>query len=219
MANPSGQQEIMEKKRKKLLHLLHQKSYQFRPDPPFTLASGKKSPFYIDSKPTMHDPEGKALIGEVVFNIIKDLEVDAVGGLTMGADPIAIATSLISFQKGKPIKSFSVRKAAKEHGTGKRIEGDIRSGERVVIVDDVITTGNSVIDAIKAAQDFGLKILKVIVLVDRQEEGGAEKIKKWADLDAIFNLSQLKELDAGEENSPRRTPSSADRPAYQVLRR
>ena len=196
MPNPS--EKDMEKKRQKLLRLLHQKSYQFRPDPPFTLVSGKKSPFYIDSKPTMHDPEGKALIGEAVFDLIKDLEVDAIGGLTMGADPIAIATSLISFQKGKPIKSFSVRKAAKDHGTGKRIEGDMRPGERVVIVDDVVTTGNSVIEALKAAQDFGLKILKAVVLVDRQEEDGAETIKKWADLEVVFTISQLKELDAGK---------------------
>jgi orotate phosphoribosyltransferase len=211
----------MERKRKKLLRLLHQKSYQFRTDPQFTLASGKKSPYYIDSKPTMHDPEGKTLIGEIVFDIVKEIEVDAIGGLTMGADPIAIATSLISFQKGKPIKSFSVRKTAKEHGTGKRIEGEIRTQERVVIVDDVITTGNSVIDAIKAAREFGLEILKVIVLVDRQEQGGAEEIRKWADLDAIFTLSQLKEFDieACEGNSPKRTLSRGNRPAYSALRR
>jgi orotate phosphoribosyltransferase len=206
----------MERKRKKLLHLLRQKSYQFCPDPPFTLVSGKKSPYYIDSKPTMHDPEGKTLIGEIVFEMVKNLKVDAIGGLTMGADPVAIAASLISFQKGKPIKSFSVRKTAKEHGTGKRIEGEIQPGARVVIVDDVITTGNSVIDAIKATKELGLEIIEVIVLVDRQE-GGRENIEKYAPVNAIFTLQDFKGPEAHEGHSERRTTSKPAKSAYSAM--
>lgn len=202
-----------------LLHLLRKKSYQFRLTPLFTLASGNKSPYYIDCKATMHDPEGKALIGEIFFEKIKNLKIDAIGGLTMGADPIAISTSLISYQKGVPIKSFSVRKEVKGHGTAKRVEGEVQPGNRVIIVDDVITTGKSVIEAIEAAQDFGLEIVKVIVLVDRQEERGFDKIKAGIpDTEAIFTLTDLKDLKAHARDSQTRVASAADRKPYQALR-
>jgi orotate phosphoribosyltransferase len=117
--------------------------------------------------------------------------VEAVGGLTMGADPIAYATSLISFQKNTPIKSFSVRKTPKGHGTGKRLEGDLRRGDRVVVVEDVITSGGSVISAIQAAREEGLDIVQVIVLVDR-EEGGREAVEKLGvPLQVVFTLPEL----------------------------
>jgi orotate phosphoribosyltransferase len=198
----------METLKNRLLDLFRKKSYQFRNDPPFTLASGRKSPHYVDCKPTMHDPEGKELIGNIIFDLIKNEGVDAVGGLTMGADPIAISASLISYQKKMPIKSFSVRKDLKDHGTKKRIEGDMHPGERVVIVDDVITTGGSVIDAIIAVQEYGLEIVKVIVLVDR-EEGGREKIENFVPrVESVFTLSQLKDSE-NHANHPTKRPSSS----------
>lgn len=199
----------MENLKAKLLCLLHAKSYKYRNNPPFKLASGRLSPYYVDCKPTMHNAEGKELIGEIIFDRIKNEGITAVGGLTMGADPIASAVSLISYQKGNPINSFSVRKTPKDHGIIRRVEGDIQPGERVVIVDDVITTGMSVVDAIKATQDFGLKIVMVMVLVDR-EEGGREEIEKWIPhVESVFKLSELREQDEckGKGNSIQRTLS------------
>ncbi len=185
--------------RDQLLGLLRQKSFRYRADPPFQLVSGRTSPYYVDCKPVMHDPQGKALIGAVVFAMIKDLEVAAIGGLTMGADPIAYATSLISYQQGQPIKSFSVRKTPKGHGTGKLIEGDLKPGERVVIVEDVITTGSSALAAVKAAREEGLLVLKVIALVDREEGGREALIQAVPEVEAVFTLSDLKGSSLGPE--------------------
>jgi len=205
----------MERIKKRLLRLLHKKSYRYSETPPFTLSSGRQSSFYIDCKPTMHDPKGKALIGEIVYNKIKNLGIAGVGGLTMGADPIAISTSLISYQKGKGIKSFSIRKASKGHGTARRIEGEMQPGEKVVIVDDVITSGNSVIEAIKAAEDYGLKVIKVIILVDRKEEGGRQRIEELVpNVESIFTVSDLERFESDETNSSTRSLSRPTQPAY-----
>ena len=183
-------------KKQRLLTLLHRLSYKYSEAPLFTLTSGRQSPFYIDGKKTTHHAEGKFLVGELIYDLIKDLQVGAVGGLTMGADPMAVAASLISYLHGQQIHSFSVRKAAKEHGTRKRIEGPVQPGDRVVIVEDVITTGSSVIDAIQAARDYGLEIAAVIVLVDR-EEGGAENIRQHLpNLVALCTVSELRRQDA-----------------------
>ncbi len=195
----------IENNKKRLLSLLVEKSFRYREDPPFKLASGKESPFYIDCKPTTNNAESLTLIGEILFDRIQGLAVDAIGGLTMGADPIAHATSMTSHLKGKPVNSFCVRAKPKYHGIPKMVEGDVRNGERVIIVDDVITTGGSTIRAIEAAKDFGLQVVKVIVLVDR-EEGGKEAIEKLgARVEAVFTLTELKELAANEP-----TPSKGD---------
>jgi orotate phosphoribosyltransferase len=166
----------------------------------------------------MHDPKGKALIGEIVYDKIKNLGIAAVGGLTMGADPIAISTSLISYQKGKGIKSFSIRKAAKGHGTARRIEGEMQPGEKVVIVDDVVTSGNSVIEAIKAAEDYGLKVIKVIILVDRKEEGGRQRIEELVpNVESIFTVLDLERFESDEKNSSTRSLSRPTQPAYPTM--
>ena len=159
-----------------LIALIRLKSYRYSDNPPFTLASGRKSNFYFNCKPTTLDPEGMNLIGEIIFDMLKDTDITAAGGLTLGADPIANALSVISYQKGKPIKSFIVRKDAKDHGTKSAIEGNVQSGEKVAIIDDVITTGGSTITAIEQAQKAGLIVELVIVLIDR-EEGGRENIQ------------------------------------------
>lgn len=182
----------MDRRRQQLLELLKEKSYRYSPDKPFKLASGRESPYYVDCRPTTHSAQGLALIGEVLFEMIRDLGVEAIGGLTMGADPIAHAVALTSSLQGKPINAFSVRKEAKEYGTGRRVEGDVRPGEKVVIVEDVITTGGSTIQAITAAREFGLQVVKVIVLVDRQE-GGREAVEQLVpQFEAVFTLSELK---------------------------
>ena len=167
-------------KRERLGEIILERSFKYSDNPPFTLASGRLSNFYFNCKPTTLDPEGMNLIGEIIFDMIKEAPVTAAGGLTLGADPIADALAVISFQKGKPVKAFIVRKDVKDHGTKSAIEGNVQSGEKVVIIDDVITTGGSTITAIEHARKAGLVIDRVITLIDR-EEGGRENILKYVD--------------------------------------
>ena len=181
----------------RLAEIILERSFQYSDDPPFTLASGKASNYYFNCKTTTMDPEGMYLIGNILFEMLVDAEVSAAGGLTLGADPIANALSLISYQKKKPIKSFVVRKDAKNHGTKSGIEGNIIPGERVAIIDDVITTGGSTITAIETAREAGLKVDRVIALVDR-EEGGKENIKKYIErVDAVLTRSEIMNLYKG----------------------
>lgn len=159
----------------RLGEIILERSFKYSDDPPFTLASGKKSNYYFNCKLTTLDPEGMNLIGAILFDMVRDTGITAAGGLTLGADPIANALSVISYQKGKPIKSFIVRKDVKDHGTKSAIEGNVQPGERVAVIDDVITTGGSTITAIEHARKFGLVVETVIALIDR-EEGGRENI-------------------------------------------
>jgi len=181
----------IERKRERLGRIIIEKSFKYSDNPPFTLASGRKSNYYFNCKPTTLDPEGMNLIGEIIFDMLKDEDVVAAGGLTLGADPIANALSVISYQMGKPIKSFIVRKEAKEHGTKSAVEGNVAAGEKVIIIDDVITTGASTITAIQQAQNTGLIVQKVVALIDR-EEGGRENILQHAgNIEAIFTRTQI----------------------------
>ena len=185
----------------RLAEIILERSFQYRDNPPFTLASGKTSNYYFNCKTTTMDPEGMYLIGNILFEMLVDADVSAAGGLTLGADPIANALSLISYQNKKPIKSFVVRKDAKNHGTKSGIEGNITPGERVAIIDDVITTGGSTITAIEIAREAGLKVDRVIALVDR-EEGGRENIKKYVErVDAILTRSEIMNLYKGRPKS------------------
>ena len=154
----------------------------------FTLASGAKSDFYIDARVTTLDPRGACLIGEIGWALVKTTasalgkNINAIGGLTFGADPIALSIGIASQRETPaatttPLQVFTVRKAVKEHGRQKRIEGNFAPGDSVVIVDDVITTGGSTIQAIDAIHEAGGQVAFVIVLVDRQE-GGRENIEK-----------------------------------------
>ena len=141
------------------------------------------------------------LIGNILFALLAGADVTAAGGLTLGADPVANALSLVSYQKGRPIKSFVVRKDVKDHGTKKSIEGNIAPGERVVIIDDVITTGGSTITAIEIAREADLEIDRVIALVDR-EEGGKENIEKYVDrVDSVLTRSEIMNLYRGRQRS------------------
>ncbi len=177
--------------KRRLAEIIIEKSFKYSDNPPFTLASGRTSNYYFNCKPTTMDPEGMNLIGQLVFDMLADTKVTAAGGLTLGADPIANALSVISFQKGRPIKSFVVRKDVKGHGTRSAIEGDVREGEHVVIIDDVITTGGSTITAIEKAGEAGLVIEKVIALIDR-EEGGKENILQHAgNVDSVLTRTEI----------------------------
>jgi orotate phosphoribosyltransferase len=142
-----------------------------------TLASGRKSDFYFNLKPTMLDPEGAALLAELTFEALKDDRLDYVGGLEMGAVPIAGAIAQLSWLKGHPIAAFFVRKKPKEHGARLAVEGlakgETLQGKRVVIVEDVTTTGGSAIKAADAVRDAGGEIALVFTMIDR-EEGATE---------------------------------------------
>ncbi len=177
--------------KQRLAEIVIEKSFKYRDDPPFTLASGRKSNYYFNCKPTTLDPEGMNLIGTLLFQMLSDSTATAAGGLTLGADPLANALSVISFQKGRPIKSFIVRKDIKDHGTKSAIEGDVQPGERVVVLDDVITTGGSTITAIERVREAGLIVDRVIALIDR-EEGGRENIVQLVDrVDAVLTRTEV----------------------------
>jgi orotate phosphoribosyltransferase len=181
----------IEEMKERLIEIVLERSFKYSDDPPFTLVSGLKSNYYFNCKPTTLDPEGMNLIGELVFSMLADSAVTAAGGLTLGADPIANALSVISFQRGMPIKSFIVRKDVKDHGVINAVEGNVRTGERVAIIDDVITTGGSTITAIERARQKGLVVERVIVLIDR-EEGGKENILVHAPrVEAVLTRTEI----------------------------
>jgi len=144
----------------------------------FTLASGARSNLYIDARMTAMSPEGLALIGPIALSEIglAGWKPDSVGGLTLGADPISYAIAYASALAETPLRAFTVRKEAKAHGTGKLIEGPFLPSDKVVVIEDVITTGGSALKAIQAIESAGATIIGVISLVDR-EEGGKEHIE------------------------------------------
>ncbi len=155
-----------------------------------TLASGKKSDFYIDGKQVTLDPEGILMVGKMILGMLAGMKVDAIGGPALGADPIAAAVSLLSSHTGHPIKAFIVRKEAKKHGMQKMIEGPaIQEGARVVMVEDVVTTGGSVLAAIQEIEKLKARIVKVVCLVDRGE-GAAELLDSY-NYSPIFTLKEV----------------------------
>ena len=165
----------------------------------FTLASGAKSDFYVDARVTTLDPRGACLIGEVGWEVVKETasklgkRVDAIGGLTMGADPVALSIGIAAQRQdpSTPLQVFTVRKSIKEHGRQKRIEGNFSPGNCVVVVDDVITTGGSTLQAIDAIEEAGGQIAFVILLVDREEGGCANIEKRGHKVIPIFTRAEL----------------------------
>ncbi|TWI75548.1 orotate phosphoribosyltransferase [Desulfobotulus alkaliphilus] len=191
--NPTELPKSPSDMKKALIDLLCKKSVKVSETDSFTLASGKKSNFYINCKPTALDPQGMFFIGHLIMEELENSSVHAIGGLTFGADPVAMATAFASGLKGKPLQAFSIRKEQKDHGLIRWVEGDVNPGDRVVIIDDVATTGGSTIKAINRAMETGLDVCKVIVLVDR-EEGGMDNIRQHiSDASAILTRSELME--------------------------
>ncbi|MGE5892606.1 MAG: orotate phosphoribosyltransferase [bacterium] len=160
----------------RLIELVIEKAFKYSEEPVFRLVSGRVSNYYFNCKAVTLHPEGMHIIGTLIYDMIADKKVHAIGGLTLGADPIAYAVAYTSYVKKNPVEAFVVRKSAKSHGTMQWIEGNVKAGDRVVVVDDVITTGKSTIEAITRAQEAGLVIVDVIALIDRQE-GGREAIQ------------------------------------------
>jgi orotate phosphoribosyltransferase len=160
--------------RERLVALLLERSFRVGD---FVLASGARSRFYIDCRTTTTHAEGQAVVGRLGLALLREagLRPDSIGGLTMGADPVAYAIAHASWIAGDPVNAFTVRKEPKAHGTGKRVEGCFHSGHRVVIVEDVVTTGGSALRAIEAVEAEGGIVIAVLSLVDR-EEGGREAI-------------------------------------------
>src|SRR6202011_2584482 len=161
--------------RQELLRLLAAKSFRLGP---VKLASGASSDYYVDCRTTTLAAKGARLTGQVILDEIRarGWKPQAIGGLTMGADPIVVAVSVASGD----VDGFLVRKAEKQHGTGRRIEGFQEKGARVVIVDDVCTTGSSTVQAIEAAREFGFHVVGVLCLVEREEAGGRPNVEKAA---------------------------------------
>jgi orotate phosphoribosyltransferase len=177
--------------KKELIELLCQKAFKYRDEPVFKLVSGQMSQYYVNCKPVTLSPRGLFLVGHLVFQAIQNLDVTGIGGLTFGADPIAVATAYTSELKGHPVKAFSIRKNQKDHGVIRWVEGDLNPGDRVVIIDDVATTGGSTIKAIERAVSEGLDVIKVVILVDRQE-GGVENIRQHVrDVSAVILRDEL----------------------------
>ncbi len=176
--------------RERLIDLLAERSFRVGN---FTLASGAQSRYYVDARTTTLSAEGQALIGALALSELEKagLRPDAVGGLTMGADPIAYAIAHRSFLDGRPIEAFSVRKQPKGHGVGRQIEGCFESGQSVVIIEDTITSGGSALRACQAVAEAGGEILAILARVDR-EEGGRQALE--AEGYRVIGLVRLSEL-------------------------
>lgn len=159
----------------------------------FTLASGRQSDLYIDCRPTTMHPEGLAAIGPLGLQALaaRGWRPDAVGGLTLGADPVSYAIAYASQLAGTPVRAFTVRKEAKTHGTGKVIEGAFEANDRVVVIEDVITTGGSALRAVEAVRAAGGQVAGVLAVVDR-EEGGREAIQATGlEVEALVRASEI----------------------------
>jgi len=175
--------------RSRLLEILRDKSYEERE---VTLTSGRTSTFYIDGKQTTLDPEGAYLVGKIIYEMVRG-KAEAIGGPTLGADPIVTAVAITSHREGNPITAFIIRKEPKGHGKGLCIEGDkaLRKRTRVAIVEDVVTTGGSLLKAIRVAEEHGLQVVQALALVDR-EEGGKERLaEEGYSLETVFTRSEI----------------------------
>ena len=176
--------------RDRLLALLIERSLRLGR---FTLASGIRSTYYVDARATTMTAEGLALVGRVCLSYLRRAGLDPthVGGLTMGADPIAYAIARQSWDEGRPLDAFSVRKDAKEYGTRRRIEGGLPTDARVVVIEDAMTTGRSTLKAVSAVEEHGARVLGVLALIDR-EEGARERIaKEGYAVTTVFPASEL----------------------------
>jgi orotate phosphoribosyltransferase len=178
----------MSDKKARLKEILLEKAIKFGD---FTLASGKKSNYYINCKMATLDSEGLYHIAELMLDKLDGVECDAVGGLTLGADPIVGAITALAHRRGRQLKGFIVRKEAKDHGTKSLVEGPLAEGMKVAIIEDVATTGGSAAKAIEAAQAFNCPIVKILVIVDRRQ-GAEEKFRAMnIDFDPLFRKEEL----------------------------
>jgi orotate phosphoribosyltransferase len=184
---------LFERRRERLGALLRSRSYR---EGEITLASGKKSGFYIDCRQTVLSGEGHFLVGYLLNHLIAEVAptARAVGGISVGADPLASATALLSTLGPRTLDAFYIRKEPKSHGTAQWLEGtaSLSPGMAAVILEDVITTGGSTLRAIERARQWGLDVVHTIALVDRQEEGGAEAVRGESPLTCLFRREDFR---------------------------
>ena len=181
----------MKELKNKLARLLLERSYK---EGDFTLTSGKKSDYYFDCKQTALHAEGSYLIGRLFVEALKDFDAKGVGGMTLGADPLVSAVTVVSHLEGRPMPGFIIRKKSKGHGTNQYLEGlaNFEAGDKVVLLEDVCTTGGTLVTAAERVRDAGLEIVGVLAVLDR-EEGGRQRLKEAGlDLQAIFTRQELK---------------------------
>lgn len=169
-----------------LVALFREKALKFGS---FTLASGKKASYYLDGKQVTLDPQGARLVAEGILDLLLAERIPAaIGGMAIGADPITAAVVTMSAIRGTPIRGFMIRKEAKGHGTHQYVEGPVSPGEEVVIVEDVVTTGGSSLAAIERAEAFGLKVIRVIGIVDRMEGGAQAFARRHLRFDSLLDI-------------------------------
>jgi orotate phosphoribosyltransferase len=185
----------MNKERSRLIEILRSTSVKVAAEPVFRLASGVMSRHYVDCKQALSDPEARELIGEVIAAMVEGRRFDAIGGMELGAYPIAIAASDAIYRRsGQKSRVFVVRKEPKSHGIRDLIAGNARAGDSALIVEDVVTSGGSTIKAIRSAREAGLKVDEVIALIDREEGGGSTNLEaEGVKFCAIFRLNELLE--------------------------
>lgn len=155
--------------------IAHLRAHAVRTDGPFTLRSGAVSDWYLDARQTTFSGSGARLVGEVLLAHIDD-EAAAVGGLTMGADPLAVATAIVADSHGRELSAFSIRKVAKEHGTRGRLVGPVEPGTAVTVLEDTTSTGGAMVEAIEAARESGLDVVDAVALIDRSGSVVAERM-------------------------------------------
>ena len=176
--------------RERLMDILVERSVRIGE---FTLPSGARSDYYVDARRTTMSAEGQHWTGKVCYDALlgSGLDPSHVGGLTMGADPVSYALARESFERGRPLDGFSVRKQAKAHGTGQRIEGGLPRDARCLVIEDSMTSGGSALQAIEAIEDFGASVVGVLTLVDRQEGGEARLAEAGYPLIAVYSGPEL----------------------------
>lgn len=178
---------MAESSRARLLELFKTRAFSLGR---FTLASGKESTYYINSKKALFNSAAVWLLGDVLWDLTKDLDIQAMGGLEVGAIPMAAAAALRYHEEGRTLEGFFVRKLAKEHGSKQRIEGVVEPGMRVAVVDDVFTTGMSVLQAVEEVERLGAKVVAAICIVDRLE-GARERMERRFEYRPIFTIREF----------------------------
>ncbi len=181
-------------KKEELKALLRERSIKIAPEGEyFVLASGKKSGYYCDGRLTTLDSRGAFLIGEAIFEALRRDETfpDAVGGMAIGADPISAAIITVAGSQGVDLKAFIVRKEAKDHGTKRYVEGPVKAGDRVVVVEDVVTTGGSSLKAIDRLEEAGIKVDGVIAILDRMEGGAEAFAERGYSFRSLFKITDF----------------------------
>ena len=174
--------------REKLIELFRERALKFGD---FTLASGKKSTYYLDGKQVVLHSHGLRQVSAGLLELLGDTEFDAIGGMSIGADPIVAGVLAIAAEQGRALNGFMVRKEAKGRGTGRFVEGPFREGERLVIVEDVVTTGGSSLKAIEHCEAVGLKVERVLAIVDRLEGGREAFRERGYQLDTLFTIADF----------------------------